>query len=105
MISDDGKYWVGWTSTVASQQGYVPKVGEALPDFGRVPVDAELYDRWEKVRQDLINNRLGSPNEGINTLLVPKVQVLNICTCDTSIMARNGCPSSKGYPCPDLHEE
>ncbi|MHA2280015.1 MAG: hypothetical protein ACXAC5_03940 [Promethearchaeota archaeon] len=104
ILSKCGTNWCGFIASVAISID-VPRIDDSMPGIGRVPIGAELIDSWEQVRLDLINGRLGEPTEGIN-VLTNKIKIqTNMCTCGLYVFMRNGCPSSRGLPCPDLHDE
>jgi hypothetical protein len=103
MVSKCGKYWCGWTDRTLKTNN-MPMIGDELPKHGRVPMDEDLFGFWRDVREDLINNRLGDPIEGVNPL-VKIAKSSGVCTCDLHVMMRNGCPSAKGGVCVNARDE
>jgi len=103
IISSNGKSWAGTFPTLIAHHGGLPGIGDPMPTGITVSVDQRPPGYWAPVLDDLLSGGLGPPNEGINPLPGLQVQAANTCTCDLYIMMNNGCPSTTGGTCPDLH--
>lgn len=106
MLSDDGDRWSGYTNVIFNANN-LPKVGDPPPHLFQLSVYTKILGMWEKVRQDLINDRLGPPHEGTNpfakdTKSSPSAS--NVCTCSLNVIMRDGCPSTHGDVCPSIHD-
>lgn len=101
ILSDCGEYWQGRSN------GDVVSTGD-IPDVGHYTLGTNInhlaYDKWEDMRVELVKDNLGEPKFGIRAL--KQTNINNIaksksdCECEINMLMRYGCPSAKGFNCP-----
>ena len=87
-ISEDGKYWSGTHHNLE-----LVKIGDKI-DCNYLTNKTYADGAWNKLRQMMIDGKLGPPTYGEYS-----VTSETTCVCDISLLMYNGCPSSKGLKC------